>query len=275
MKLVCLVENTCSVPGLEGEHGLSLYLEQGERKVLFDVGKTGLFLKNAALLGVDLRRVDTVVLSHGHYDHGGGLLDFLALNPYAAVWMQKGALERHYSRRASGEIADIGLAPELEGHPQVLVVDGNHGLQGGMFLFSRLQDRLLWSEANRVLLERDGDGYREDPFFHEQHLLIQSDTGKLVLLAGCAHRGIVNIVSAAAALCGRAPDVVIGGFHLSIPSQGKMVSPELVTETARQLLRYPSQYYTCHCTGTPAFELMKEQMGDRLCWLSTGTTLTL
>ena len=95
--------------GCEPEHGVSLYIETGNGlKVLFDTGQSDLFARNAARLGIDLREVDLAVISHGHYDHGGGLNEFLRINTKAPVYIRESALGEHYSIRSSG-VTDIGL----------------------------------------------------------------------------------------------------------------------------------------------------------------------
>lgn len=91
MRIVTLIENTPGDPRCACEHGLSLYLETHDHRLLMDTGSTGAFADNAEALGIDLTRVDTVVLSHGHYDHAGGLLRFAALNPGAPIYLQAGA----------------------------------------------------------------------------------------------------------------------------------------------------------------------------------------
>ncbi len=104
MKITALIENT-SARGLPTEHGLSLFVETAEHKFLFDMGQTDLFARNAETLGIALSKVDFAVLSHGHYDHGGGLNTFLALNDHAPVYMSRYAFEPHYN----GTEKNIGL----------------------------------------------------------------------------------------------------------------------------------------------------------------------
>ena len=108
MKLVTLMEDTTCAPAFACEHGLSFYIETGSSKLLFDMGQTDLFLKNAAMCGVDLSKVDTAFVSHGHYDHGGGLAAFLKINDHAPVYLHEKAFEPHFSHKPEG-IKDIGL----------------------------------------------------------------------------------------------------------------------------------------------------------------------
>ena len=109
IQITALVENTSADPRLGAEHGLSLYIETGAHHILFDMGQTALYAANARALGVDLAGVDLAVLSHGHYDHGGGLAHFLAANPGAPVYLSRYAFEPHYH----GSTKNIGLEPAL------------------------------------------------------------------------------------------------------------------------------------------------------------------
>jgi len=97
MKITALVENTSCDPDLGAEHGLSLYIETRRQKILFDMGQTDLFVSNAERLGINLSEVDLAVLSHGHYDHGGGLRRFLEINKRATVYLSRYAFEAHYN----------------------------------------------------------------------------------------------------------------------------------------------------------------------------------
>lgn len=96
MKIITLVENTTSSPDLRCKHGLSLYIETVSHKILFDLGPDGLFAENAKKLNIDLGKVDTVVISHGHRDHGGGLKTFLEINRSAKIYLRREAFEPHY-----------------------------------------------------------------------------------------------------------------------------------------------------------------------------------
>ena len=97
MRVVCLIENTEGTAGCGIEHGLCLYVETEQHKLLLDTGASDLFIKNAEIKGVDLTEVDTVVISHGHSDHGGGLEAFSRINPNAKIYMQASAEGEYYA----------------------------------------------------------------------------------------------------------------------------------------------------------------------------------
>jgi hypothetical protein len=118
MKITTLIENTTLRDDLTAEHGLSLLIEFGGRKILFDSGQSGAFADNAEKLGIDLSQVDLCVLSHGHYDHGGGLKRFLEINDHAPVYINRHAFGEYFS---SGKY--IGLDPALEENPRLIGVE--------------------------------------------------------------------------------------------------------------------------------------------------------
>ena len=97
MKIVTLIENTACCEAFSCEHGLSLYIETEHHKILFDAGQTGAFADNAQKLGIDLAAVDIAVLSHGHYDHSGGMERFLEINQKAKIYVNQNAVKPHYN----------------------------------------------------------------------------------------------------------------------------------------------------------------------------------
>lgn len=269
MLIQTLVEDTAVSGEISSEHGLSLYVETGGRKLLFDMGKTDLFLENASKLGVRIDRVDLAVVSHGHYDHGGGLSAFLNANRSAMVYVRKQAFERHLALRAEGRLSDIGLDLTFLQSGRFVYTGERERIAGGMELFSGVTERAFYSDSNQVLLtERDGKIVQDD-FAHEQNLIL-TENGKLVLLAGCAHCGIVNIVRLAQEIAGRRMDVVIGGFHLHNPTSKKTEPKEKIVKIGETLAETGSLYYTGHCTGPEPYAILKEIMGEWLQPLSAG-----
>ena len=258
MRIVCLAENTACDERLGSEHGLSLYMEYGGRKLLFDMGQSDLFLRNAGILGIDLSDVDIAVLSHGHYDHGGGLAAFLAVNDRAPVYISRHAFAPHWHGREKY----IGLDTTFADHPRLKMIDGETVLDTGITLCRCEDDRLIYPiDAAGLCAERNGMPVPED-FCHEQYLLLE-ENGKRILFSGCSHRGILNIMHRFH------PDILIGGFHYS-----KIALGETLAAYTEALARYDTDYYTCHCTGIEQFAFMKPRLG-RLAYLSGGTVLEL
>lgn len=262
MKIWTLVENTTCQEDLIYEHGLSLYLETGGKHILFDTGQTGVFAENARRMGVDLQKVDFAVLSHGHYDHGGGLKRFLQENDHAKVYVNQFAFESHWN----GAEKNIGLAPELQDSPRIQMVREDLELSPGVKLCLCKEMQTVHPIESFGLNVLRGNQMVPEDFRHEQYLLAE-ETGKRILLSGCSHRGILNIVK------WFQPDVLIGGFHFKkldpVADRGKLEA------AANCLMQYPTRYYTCHCTGKAQYEVLKERMGDRLSYLSTGSVLTI
>ena len=271
MKIVTLLENTVCRADMKCEHGLSNYIETDQHKILFDMGPNAMFLENAEKLGVDLAQVDLAVLSHAHDDHCGGLELFCKRNDHAPVYLQKEAWGEYYVVTPS-KCRFLGIDRHLHRFDDRFVLtEGHTVIDGEVQLFSGGMGREYWSHANDTLREKVGEDFPKDEFRHEQDLIV-SENGKAVLLAGCAHRGIVNILRRAEEILGRAPDAVFGGFHLYNPSLGQPEPRELVDAVARELkAREGTVYYTGHCTGEEAFGWMKEILGERLRRMSGGS----
>jgi len=270
MKIITLVENTSASESCIAEHGLSVYIETEKHRLLLDTGQTDAVVKNAKTLGIDLTAVDTVILSHGHYDHSGGILPFSKMNPNAKIIMQKSAAEPHYN----GE-RYIGIDTDILKLPNVQLIDGDIQLDDELFLFSRVTGRRCYPQGNRMLSCMCGGEKVEDDFSHEQCLVI-TQNGKRWLLSGCAHNGILNILDRYKELFGSDPDYVLSGFHM-MKREGEHTEDEkaVIIQTAQELAKMDTVFYSGHCTGIPAFELMKEIMGDKLIALHAGAEIQL
>lgn len=273
MRLITLVENTCIHSDFGFEHGLSIYLEVGEQRLLFDFGGSTLFADNAKKLNISIEDVDFAVLSHGHYDHGGGLATFLRHNSVAPIYVQAKAFEPHRSIRSHGRTEDIELDPALSEHPQIIPVSGQYTIAPGIWLFSDIQGRRLFPSTNQGLLQAVGEEWEPDAFVHEQVLVVEFEN-KSLLLTGCAHTGVINILDQYKAITGCYPNYVVGGFHLASRTFGDE-SEQNIREIGRYLLNTGAMYYTGHCTGDNPFALLKTILGDALERLSGGLILEL
>ena len=217
MRIINLIENTEGNTECAFAHGLSFYIETNKHKLLVDLGPSEETLNNADILGVDLKSVDTVILSHGHYDHSGGIVPFTKLNNTAKIYMQKLAAGKYYSDDGEREDRErfryIGIDENIEKLPQVVFIDGDDVIDEELSVF--VIDELAGKRpfTNDRLKERVEDSYIQDEFKHEQYLVIRAD-GKNILVSGCAHNGILNILKEYQRKFGAEPDAVISGFHL-------------------------------------------------------------
>lgn len=262
MKITALVENKSNCD-LTPVHGLSLYIETERHKLLFDLGPDDTLLKNAEKRGIDLGEVDTVIISHGHADHGGALAAFLKVNHTARVYIQRRAFEKHFSKSLGFVKVPVGLDRKLTDHPQVTLVDGEYRIDEELLLFTTQDTTKYHSAANDTLYDEEGP----DTFAHEQNLIVSGK--KNVLLMGCGHCGIVNILERAR---GYDPKICIGGYHLSIPVTKKTVPKEVLEGIANELQQYDMDFYTCHCTGEEAYQYLSRRV-PRMRYLSCGESI--
>ena len=215
------------------------------------------------------------MLSHGHYDHGGGLRAFCEVNSQADILIHTDAFGDFYALEEGKAPRYIGLDGELwELESRIIPTADFVQLDDELTLFSDEPEVFPALAASAKLQVETAEGLRPDPFTHEQNLLVTA-WGKSVLLAGCAHRGIVNILAGAKARLGRLPDAVFGGFHFFELNPDSPDSARLIDETGRALLEGDTVYYTGHCTGDYAYERLHAILGDRLRRMSGGGIVEL
>ena len=263
MKIRMLIENTAAQGDLVAEHGLSLFIETEKHKILFDAGQSGAFADNAARMGVDLAQADMAILSHGHYDHGGGLFRFLEVNDHAPVYMHKFAFDAHYN----GFVRYIGLDEKLKTSGRIIYTDDLHVLDESMTLCTCNSSKRDYPSSGDGLYLQTTDGFVPDIFEDEQYLILE-EKGKRIVISGCSHKGILNISQ------WLKPDVLVGGFHFKgMDPEGE--HREFLTRAAKQLKDSGAVYYTCHCTGEAAFGFMKSLMDRQLFYLSGGAEIEI
>ena len=261
MKISVLVENKkrADTTFLK-EHGLSLYFEADGKCILFDTGASDAFIYNATLLGIDLAKVDICVLSHAHADHTGGLASFLEINRRAKVFMKTTAADDFYSKRLFGyDRTGIDAAMLKKYAKRITYTDKDISLTKSVTLSSVNKYRRL-PQYSSLMYKKTADGMVRDDLSHELFISVKTKKGTIVL-TGCSHNGLINILQTAAQ---SADDIygVVGGFHLSgIKRFGFRVKKESSHEI-RAIVKYfdhnrISKVYTGHCTGEKPLEKLQ------------------
>lgn len=272
MMIKVLAENTAISENYKSEHGLSLFIKTNNHNILFDMGESELFIENAQKMDVDLTKVDLAFVSHGHYDHGGGLKKFLEINKIAKVYVHKKAFDGYYAKRPSGELKYIGL--DKVNSQRIIFTDEYCKINDELELFSNVKQKRLSPHFNKMLYMQEKGKMALDTFEHEQNLIITAET-KTALIAGCAHNGIVNIMDRYYEIKGSVPDFVVGGFHLFNHSSGESEEKNRIEEIAALINNGRTKYYTGHCTGVYAYSALKEILRSGIENLSSGKVIEL
>lgn len=268
VSVTVLLENTAP-SGFEAEHGFSALVETPAGAVLFDAGASELFAVNARRLGKDLSRVSAVVLSHGHHDHAGGLPTACRIAESVPVYLHESALAGKYSRR-EGELAYAGVPENLatECRDRLWYAEAGDSPLAGTQLIAARGQRFPIPAGNETLFVKRHGEIVSDEFDDELSLAVEAGEG-LILVTGCSHRGIANIVDACeAGFANRRLEGVIGGFHT------KKDSLDVLAEVAERLSGIP-QIYAGHCTGDDAFRFLRSRLGGAIRPCPVGTTVFL
>ncbi len=240
-----------------------------------DAGPSDVLLSNAKTLGIDLAKAEALFVSHGHYDHTGGVMAFAALNPHAAIYMRRTADGAFYSASSGdGTLHAIGIDPAILTLPQLCLTDSLYKAADDLILFGDVTGRRCLPQSNLRLYKQEGSSFVQDRFDHEQHLVVR-EGNRSVLFSGCAHSGILNILDRYHELFGHWPDAVVSGFHMKKSAPYTEAETKTILHTACELTKLPCRFYTCHCTGLAAYEQMKAVMGEQLAYLACGERICL
>jgi 7,8-dihydropterin-6-yl-methyl-4-(beta-D-ribofuranosyl)aminobenzene 5'-phosphate synthase len=265
-----LVDNQAG-PGLTTEHGLALWIEAEGQHILFDTGQGPALPVNAQALGIDLGQTKRLVLSHGHYDHTGGIPHVLNSSPHVHVYCHPGVVQPRYSRR-NGSPKPIQMPPpamtaldriddkNLHWTSESLRLSANIGLTGPIPRETRYED-------TGGPFFRDRATRTADPIDDDLALWIRTAKG-LVVCVGCCHAGLINTLNHVRRLSGTARiRAVIGGFHLL------NASPRRLEQTLAALATLAmDRIIPCHCTGSQAIDAMEALLGQRVVRGQSGLT---
>mgnify|MGYP000015386216 FL=1 len=267
MRISVLNENTAGKRGFLAEHGLSLLIEHDGKRFLFDTGQTGVFLHNAAKLGEDLTQLDGIILSHGHFDHCGGLEFFGEALPHCPVYVRKNAF---LNKQAVNEdkktyrIIGIPWKRELLRGMEVLTEDRQE-IAPGVWVLGNVPYTVPFEKRPEVFFIDEGGEKRPDYMEDEQLLVIDTEQG-LCVFAGCCHAGIINCLSfVQSSFPGRPICSVLAGMHLG-GADGERIERTIEALDTMGI----SCLMPVHCTGIYAIGRMKERLREKCMILETG-----
>lgn len=269
MKIQILNENRTNHPECMAEHGLSVYIETGGKKILFDLGASDLCLRNAARMKVDLTEVDTVVISHGHYDHTGGVPSFCEINHKAIIYIHEKAFALTYGM-------DNGIPDEepcgirWTEHQREEVASRLHHTAGALWL---TEDIVIsgtipklggYTTTEAFYIKHEDGSFTVDPMEHEQFMAVRlrdqnGNSRGIFIFSGCSHNGVIPCLAYAKKLFpGERVFGLLAGMHLY--NSGALTRKSILEQLAAEAMDY---VLPVHCTGIYAISEARMLMGER------------
>jgi len=273
IRITALMENIAGREDLAAEHRLSLLVEYGGHRVLFDCGQSGMFLENARRMEISLENLDAVVLSHSHYDHAKGYRELAQAGLAAPVlYTGEGFFEPKYSRQEGG-CSDRSCGFD-RAFLKTYRIDHRETQSAaeifpGMWLVTGFPRKTEFETIPEKFLRKTETGCLQDDFRDEVCLALEADDG-VVMIVGCSHPGIVNMVKEVRVRLGRRVLAVYGGTHLSEASGERLHRTlDALAEAGVETLGF------CHCSGTDVEALVEADPGFRGCHLGSGDRIIL
>jgi len=274
IKITVLVEDRSSRPEIRAEHGIALLLEFGGERWLFDTGQSGLVVDNARGLGIDLKNINGIILSHGHYDHTGGLKSVLDKTGEMDVYAHPGIFLERFRLEKSGQLSPIGIPfPRHlleESGGRFSLAETGREISPGIYLSGEIPRLTSFEQGDPLLVVKEGYRSIPDPFIDDQFILLDDDDG-VIMITGCCHSGLINsLIEVRKLYPGKRIKAIIGGLHL------RAADPEKLSMVIGRLQPFvPEEIIAGHCTGERAETALSGAFGSRFHSLTGGGTFKL
>lgn len=269
VRLTILVENTTPAPNLVGEYGFACLVDIDGRKLLFDTGSDRALFANSQALGIKLEEIEEVVISHGHFDHTGALLPLLEEYGPKKIYAHPGFLVPRLYPLHNGKFKQIGSPFSREqldrAGAKFVFINNFSEIWPGVYISGEIPRRHDFEDVGGDFQLRIGEQVLPDQLTDDMALIIDHPDG-LIIISGCAHAGILNIIAHAIRMTGKNRIMAyIGGTHLMT------ASPSRVDKTIAVLKTYGlGQLIVAHCTGFRAAARLYSELGDMVVKGETG-----
>jgi 7,8-dihydropterin-6-yl-methyl-4-(beta-D-ribofuranosyl)aminobenzene 5'-phosphate synthase len=274
MKLTTLCENTSGSAGIVAEWGWSIFVQSNGINILLDTGAGFTAARNANRLGIDLKTTDKIILSHAHADHTGGLREILEQTKHPAIIAHPAVLLPKYKKASTQEPALYNGIPfaieELEKHTSFTFSQEPVLISEDIMTTGEIPRKTGFETIESHFLVKVGKELEQDDFPDDLALICKAEKG-LVIILGCAHRGMINTIQHAQQITGeKRVHTVIGGTHL-FPKNDTQIE-----QTIRALKEIGVQHLgVSHCTGLRASMRLAEAFGDRFFFNNAGSIHTV